>query len=324
MIDGLEKKLSVDLRKHIRKLQVYPVFTQEWFIMVETLQHITNVAIAEQKLPPKDSTDGGTLWDRDELTVRFVLEEGKLNVCLRCLVEFKAYMRDNNADNELQSVCQEYHLDRKLVDQNILSFEESMGTLLKCCFRSVETIQTCDLPILVKYCSDVISNCLHAGVLEPLLEKKIAEKTQEEMCITYLYQLTTHMEQVSEDQVMNLLEENKSVQFLVDILHSYGEHLSPRVQDQGCQCLSLIFDSEAFSTHREKYIGSDATKSQLVALKSTPLLTEKVNDFSKKRSVQYLLDVIARLENTGVQPASASTLDAKLSKNSSNGDSAST
>jgi hypothetical protein len=59
--------------------------SKEWLAMVESLQHISSIAVMEQKLPKQAGQDVMTLWDKDDMAVRMVLEEGKLNMCLRVL-----------------------------------------------------------------------------------------------------------------------------------------------------------------------------------------------------------------------------------------------
>ena len=61
---------------------------QEWLGLTDSLQHIANVALMEHRLP-RDSEDS-TLWEGEELTVRYMLEEGKLNLCLRLMEEYKS------------------------------------------------------------------------------------------------------------------------------------------------------------------------------------------------------------------------------------------
>ena len=59
--------------------------------MIESLQHIANVASMEHRLP-RDVNDSATLWEGDEQTVRFLLEEGKLNLCVRLMREYSQTM----------------------------------------------------------------------------------------------------------------------------------------------------------------------------------------------------------------------------------------
>lgn len=81
-METLSQRLASDLRRQIKRLGTPSLLTAEWFEVVEALQHITNIAVMEQRLPQKHGEDA-TLWERDDLTVRYMLEEGKLNVTLR-------------------------------------------------------------------------------------------------------------------------------------------------------------------------------------------------------------------------------------------------
>ena len=84
-LESLSKKLSDDLRRHIKTLGSFALMSKEWLAMVESLQHISSIAVMEQKLPKQSGQDVMTLWDKDDMAVRMVLEEGKLNMCLRVL-----------------------------------------------------------------------------------------------------------------------------------------------------------------------------------------------------------------------------------------------
>ena len=112
-LDEMSRKLAVDLRKHVRRLEMLPHHTKEWLGLTDSLQHIANVALMEHRLPREGDS---TLWEGEELTVRYMLEEGarvgpspspspqpspspspspsltqsgKLNLCLRLMEEYK-------------------------------------------------------------------------------------------------------------------------------------------------------------------------------------------------------------------------------------------
>lgn len=52
----MTRRLSVELRKHIRALAAYDIMSLEWFVMVESLQHIASIALMEQQVPEKGAT----------------------------------------------------------------------------------------------------------------------------------------------------------------------------------------------------------------------------------------------------------------------------
>lgn len=56
--------------------------------MAETFGRVANISDVESSLP--SAKKEGTLWETEEQALRFLLEDGKLNLCLRSLIDFKA------------------------------------------------------------------------------------------------------------------------------------------------------------------------------------------------------------------------------------------
>ena len=80
-----------------------PSFTAEWFEMLEALVEVTETAQLQRKAPnPKAGDVAGisgaapTLWDKETVAVRLLLEEGKLNVCLRLLYRHRRQVTQPN------------------------------------------------------------------------------------------------------------------------------------------------------------------------------------------------------------------------------------
>lgn len=91
-LGSLATKLATDLRKHIRGLGSFPILSSQWLEMAEIFGRIASISDMESKLPsPKDDA---TLWETEEQALRFLLEDGKLNLCLRNMIEYKQYQRD--------------------------------------------------------------------------------------------------------------------------------------------------------------------------------------------------------------------------------------
>eukprot|EP00238_Polyblepharides_amylifera_P001527 CAMPEP_0196570970 /NCGR_PEP_ID=MMETSP1081-20130531/1140_1 /TAXON_ID=36882 /ORGANISM="Pyramimonas amylifera, Strain CCMP720" /LENGTH=281 /DNA_ID=CAMNT_0041887691 /DNA_START=61 /DNA_END=905 /DNA_ORIENTATION=+ len=252
-VEALTQKLSADVRKHIRTIQSHPFLSQQWINSVETLHHISNIAMMEQRLPAKA---GGTLWERDQLTVRFVLEESKLNLCIRALMDFKEQCRDTNIDLRLERVSRELSVERQQLLARMKNFEESVGLILGCCFKSVETLQTSDLGVLVKHCTDVLAHSQAAKVLESLTVEN-ASKAQETLVVQYLESLASKLEDLREDHVIGLIAQHQTVAQVVDLLYERNHlpQLSEEVKELGCQFLSYVFSSEMYATHRGHVIG---------------------------------------------------------------------
>ena len=87
------------------------------------------------------------MWEGDELALRYVMEEGKLNLCLRTLVAFRSSYGDK-ADSE----CKDCGDPRSYRTQKLDAFEIGMGGLLRNAWAHDEDAwQTTDLPLLVGY-----------------------------------------------------------------------------------------------------------------------------------------------------------------------------
>jgi len=56
--------------------------------MAEIFGRIANITDVESKLP--SGKKDATLWETEEQALRFIIEDGKLNLCLRLLIEFKS------------------------------------------------------------------------------------------------------------------------------------------------------------------------------------------------------------------------------------------
>ena len=59
-----------------------------WLETAEVFGRMATISDMESKLSAGKS-DAATLWETEEQALRFLLEDGKLNLCLRSLVEFK-------------------------------------------------------------------------------------------------------------------------------------------------------------------------------------------------------------------------------------------
>ncbi len=74
----------------------------------------------------------GTLWDqeKDELSIRILLEEGKLNLCLRVLQNFKETERGASFNAELD-VCTRTRAHAHAHAHTYTTYTHSMGIALK-------------------------------------------------------------------------------------------------------------------------------------------------------------------------------------------------
>ncbi len=86
--EELTDRLAADLRRNIKQLESFPILSDPWFDIADIFGRIANISDMESKLSQGKGEDK-TLWETEEQALRFLLEDGKLNLCLRCLIEFK-------------------------------------------------------------------------------------------------------------------------------------------------------------------------------------------------------------------------------------------
>lgn len=155
-LDNLSRKLTVDLRKNVRKLNLHDPISRDWLENIEAITHVSNIAVMEHRLPLNED---GTLWEGDQLTVRFLLEEGKLNLCVRLIQAYKRFAHANPVTTRVWLTERASRLGTATVDgpeglrAKLLSFEQSIGILLRWAFEHVEAVQTVDLHLLLEHSS---------------------------------------------------------------------------------------------------------------------------------------------------------------------------
>ena len=80
-IEALSAKLSESLREAIRDLVLAPPLSDPWQSCSEKLLRVANVSEMEKRLKKEGAPDS-TLWEGEELALRYLLEDGKLNLCV--------------------------------------------------------------------------------------------------------------------------------------------------------------------------------------------------------------------------------------------------
>ena len=88
-LEKLAQKLSIDLRKNIRSLGNHEIMSTTWLEMSETFNRLASVSDMELSIAP--AKENSTLWETEEQAIRYLIEDGKLNLCLRIMIDYKSY-----------------------------------------------------------------------------------------------------------------------------------------------------------------------------------------------------------------------------------------
>lgn len=247
-------KFGQDLRKVVKSMSTYPIFSSKWFSMLGSLQHITEVAVVEQKEQAPEGNEGGTLWERNELIVRYMLEEGKLNLCLRLLIDFKTMQRNEQFADALQNAkAKEPEAtfdDLATIKIKAAMFEQGLGTLLSCSLGSIESLQTLDIPALIVHISDCLKFSLSHS---EMVKSPDADRRQEVLCHHYLAAIFGRLDDLQEDRIMEVMQENDVFSLVVTNVAKFHEFFSVSTKVKASKVLtgSLFLHSvlSLLSTH---------------------------------------------------------------------------
>jgi len=251
-LEKMTKRLTSDLRARIRRLTHHTPFSQEWVDMTDTLQHLASVALMEEKDSNKKD---GSIWERDELCVRYIIEEGKINMLLRIMNEYKVFhytvLKEGTSRDE----------DMKI---RMKLFEQSLGILLKCAFTAVEALQTLDITHLIEHISMVIRH-----VVETAFEFAPGDYTvQEILVVNYLELVIRKIENLNEELVMRQLEQNDIVPLVLQHYELLACKLDREAHVPYVFFLGLLMDTETYQTHRNRYISTPDDKRRLLMLEA--------------------------------------------------------
>jgi hypothetical protein len=275
-LEKMTKRLTSDLRARVRRLAHYSPLSPEWIEMTDTLQHLASVAMMEEK----DSTKKeGSIWERDELCVRYIIEEGKINMLMRIMNEFKVF--HYNAQNEGTSKDEDAKIRMKL-------FEQSLGILLKCTLSAVEALQTLDITHLIEHIAMVIKHVLDCLDFSP------GEYTVQEMLvISYLELIFRKIEHLNEENIMKQLENND----IVPLVLKHYEKLSPKLDKDAHEAyiffLAYLMETETFQTFKNKFICDQDDKRRLTLMEGRVKELMAANADNRK-VLRSLSDTIVR------------------------------
>jgi len=269
--------LSSDLRGRVRRLQCADPLTAEWNDLTETLQHLSTVALMEEK----DSTSkSGSVWDRDELCIRYIVEEGKVNMLTRALIAFKSF---------------QYSTTSPISEENAMRmqvFETSLGTLLKRCFTAIETLQTLDLTMLIEHIGRVLSHAV-----SPSYSVQTLSPIQEFVVLSYLSSIAQALasETLNEETVCNALRENNVVSLVLQHSEKFRTLLDSSAIASTCFFLSGLFETEAFKAKRLEFLKTPLDKKRLVTLEE-PAKQMMSLDADIRKQLRPLIDYIIRVK----------------------------
>eukprot|EP01105_Mastigella_eilhardi_P008905 TRINITY_DN2135_c0_g1_i1.p1 TRINITY_DN2135_c0_g1~~TRINITY_DN2135_c0_g1_i1.p1 ORF type:complete len:320 (-),score=112.20 TRINITY_DN2135_c0_g1_i1:12-971(-) len=247
----------------------FPLFSKEWVAMIDSIGYIAGVATMEAKAP-EAANEEGTLWEREEMCLRLILEHHKSSLLLNLIQQTKEHQRTFALNPiAVEADIKVTRHDKAFLANHLRSAEQNIGALMGCLLRVREALQTCDLSLLFSHAKEVFTFAVaHQKSVVAAEKDKIPESSQESLLLTYLASLGRHLEDLPEDTVSNLLVRNEVAKLVARHICANRAVLAPHRVFDGCVFLSSVMGSEEFLTHPEEFV-DDTTRAQVVQINET-------------------------------------------------------
>lgn len=284
-------------RNCIRRFKSCSVMSPEWVSLVETIEQLGRLSQMETSMTETKGVDeqegrtegDGTLWDQaaHEETIRVLVEEAKVNLCLRMINDFKKWDYDErDRADKLAKAAQRYSCDEVQLERHAHIFEDNLGLLLVRAFGHVETLQLTDIPLLLEHIHMVLQHCEVAAT-------GYSAKSQEKVVLYYFASVLTYAEELNTAEILGRLKD-------LDLLRMMTKHLKA---DTYCANDTLgtvvegyarLCENEDFQTDWESFF---PTPEHIEDFLYMDKIAQKVlsNAEDKKASIRPLLDFLLKL-----------------------------
>lgn len=298
-------------RKCVRNIHQYPILSVEWIGLVDSLKQLTRLVQLEGRMPVnskvaeaqgRNKDSEGTLWDQEqhENAIRILVEEAKVNLCLRMMHDFKKWQYDPAEKRATyHEAMQAYDYSEVQLDQKCQQFEESLGMLLWRAFVHVETLQLMDIPLLIEHCALVLEACRRPG-FEPVRNLKM----QETIVLYYFSSLMKHAEALNNGELLAKSREHRLVHFASEHVLSRVEVYPPDMIFAIAEGFSALADNEDFRSQWEQFfLDADGkpdpeAKAGFLQLEAKVVAVALKEAPERKRVLRPLLDLFRAMQRT--------------------------
>lgn len=293
-------------RKCVRNIQQYPILSVEWIALVDSLKQLTRLVQLEGRMPAntkvgeaqgRNQDSEGTLWDQEahENAIRILVEEAKVNLCLRMMTEYKLWQYNPaQRQHTMSEAVAAYEFNEVQLEQKCKMFEESLGVLLMKAFGHVETLQLMDVPMLIEHLCTLFSRAHETRAPD---SPPFAAKVQETLVTFYFSSLMKHAEALNNGELLAKAREQNLVQLAAYHVLNTTSECQPEVILAAAEGFSALADNEDFRTEWQSFFVNEQTGQLDLGKKDLFLLLEDrvVNEVlktnpEKKKDLRPLLD----------------------------------
>jgi len=234
------------VRHHIRSVQYCKPLSKKWLTLARSMREVAEVAFMEspvrrrgigiwEELEGEESSEnspstlgkkrGGTLWDAaiEQMSVQIFLEEGKLNLCLRMLVEFKEKTELPTWGELITITANRLKISMQSLLKQCTAFERGCGMILALAMNFPEVLQILDLEVCIRHIGRTMKNSNYFGLLfqnaksfRQSLEGH--DKLQPILVFEYFYEIVKNVEQgLDGEKVLTYIADNGIVPLSLQI-----------------------------------------------------------------------------------------------------------
>jgi len=290
--ENKNKKLKNEVRKISQSIHSHKPLDADWKKMCYDLRRLSEIAFEdehpdteqeqneEHKVKGKDSEQ--TLWDEEQTqsVVRILLEEGKLNLLLRLLSNFKGMQQREDFKVAMEIQCNRRKMRMSSLQQLCSIYEHSLGVLLFFCISRIESLQILDSEHLVEHIESMLTRREQSTLFRSRKggdgqkqggDRMLAfaaqlfsdDKGQECLALYYLYLLSTYFCKLQhEEKLMGHVEKYGIVPKSVAYVMRHHAVLSLDVLQKYCLFLSHCFETESFSAEPDAFLVDDSGKKE--------------------------------------------------------------
>jgi hypothetical protein len=254
------------------------VLSAGWLVVADAVVRIGRVTEMEKALPK--GAEDATLWEGEELALRYLLEDGKVNLCLRLLDDYLVWQGEAASSSRKLTAEERTKTD---------GFERGLCQLLANAWVHSEALQTTDLPLLV----EVVSTILRRGAADKGAEPLAGRATS--LVGRFLGALGKHADKVGEERLLAELVRRRVLELFAVHLRDNNARLAPADRDAGVDGVAAIMATEDFQTRRDEFLADDKAVDDWTALRAllTPLTA---SDAERRKRLRPLLDFVTLAE----------------------------
>jgi len=293
-------------RKCVRNIQQYPVLSVEWIALVDSLKQLSRLVHLEGRMPNntkvsemqgRNVDSDGTLWDQEshENAIRILVEEAKVNLCLRMMTDYKEWQYDTvRRTTTMQDAIRSYEYNETQLEQKCRMFEESLGVLLCKAFQHVETLQLMDIPMLINHIYAILTRC--NATPRGADDAPLASKLQENLVTFYFSSLMKHAEKLNNGELLANTRECNLVAMLTRHLLTTTSESQIDVAVAAAEGFAALADNEDFSPVWQSFFPDENAKAEFMQLELKilgPVLTDNPD---KRKDLRPLIDFFNKMK----------------------------